>query len=63
MESRNNEEIRQILSIVNYKIILYNLLLQGSKALVSLFRKITGCVYALSSLLYDDEVSVLRDES
>lgn len=45
------------MSIVNYKIILYNLLLQGSKALVPLFRKITGCVYALSSLLYEDQVS------
>lgn len=56
----NNEEIRQILSIVNYKIVLYNLLIHGAKGLESIFRKITGCLHALSSLLYEDDVSAKR---
>ena len=56
MKDKNHEEIRQILSIVNYKIILYSLLIQNTKGVAQTYRKITGCIHAMSAILGDDAV-------
>ena len=56
MKEKNHEEIRQILSIVNYKIILYSLLIQNTKGVAQTYRKITGCIHAMSAILSDDAV-------
>ena len=42
MKNYCSEEIRQVLSVVNYKVIMYTLLLQQSKGVVSLVKKISG---------------------
>ena len=57
MEMKNHEEIRQILSIVNYKVILYSLLIQNTKGVAQTFRKITGCIHAVSAILADETVT------
>ena len=59
MENKNHEEIRQILSIVNYKVILYSLLIQNIKGVSQTFRKITGCIHAISAILADESVGIL----
>ena len=59
MKEKNPEEIRQILSIVNYKIILYSLLIQNTKGVAQTYRKITGCIHAMSAILSDDTVRSL----
>ena len=51
MKEKNHEEIRQILSIVNYKIVLYSLLIQNTKGVAQTYRKITGCIHAMSAIL------------
>ena len=56
MKEKNHEEIRQILSIVNYKIVLYSLLIQNTKGVAQTYRKITGCIHAMSAILSDDAV-------
>ena len=56
MEKKNHEEIRQILSIVNYKIVMYSLLIQNTKGVAQTFRKITGCIHAVSAILADETV-------
>ena len=56
MKEKNHEEIRQILSIVNYKIVLYSLLIQNTKGIAQTYRKITGCIHAMSAILSDDAV-------
>lgn len=48
--------MRQILSIVNYKIILYSFLLQQAKGIVSLTKKITTCIDTTSQIFHDDTV-------
>ena len=60
MKEKNHEEIRQILSIVNYKIILYSLLIQNTKGVAQTYRKITGCIHAMSAILSDDTVLSFR---
>lgn len=58
MQTKRNEEIRQILSLVNFKVILYSLLIQQSKGIVQLTKKITRCIHAVSAILCDDYVTM-----
>ena len=59
MSDRNNEEICQIFSIINYKIILYSLLIQSTMGVAQTFRKITGCIHAVAAILNANDVSLL----
>lgn len=59
MKTYCSEEIRQVLSVVNYKVIMYTLLLQQSKGVVSLVKKIIRCVHALSAILHTETVLII----
>lgn len=59
MKNYCSEEIRQVLSVVNYKVIMYTLLLQQSKGVVSLVKKIIRCVHALSAILHTETVLII----
>lgn len=56
IQNRNNEEVCQILSIINFKIIQYSMLIQNTKGFPQTFRKITGCIHAMSAILSDNNV-------
>lgn len=55
--NRNSEEVCQILSIINFKIIQYSVLIQNTKGFSQTFRKITGCIHAMSAILCDNNVA------
>lgn len=46
----------QILSVVNYKVILFTLQIQQAKGIHSLTKKIARCIHALSVILQSDAV-------
>ena len=59
MKNYCSEEIRQVLSVVNYKVIMYTLLLQQSKGIISLVKKIIRCIHALSAILHTEAIFIL----
>lgn len=59
MPEKNAEEIRQVLSILNYKIILYSLLFHQTKGILQVYRDLNGFIDRVHQMLsFDSQVSI-----
>ena len=55
MPDKNPEEIRQIMSILNYKVILYSLLLYRTKCISQMYNDITNTIQQIDDILEFDQ--------
>ena len=59
MSNKNAEEIRQVLSILNYKIILYSLLFYQTKGIVQVYRDLNVFIDRVHQMLsFDSQVCI-----